>query len=201
MVSSLSRVRNNNNSTIWRGSVLTGEEPSTPLCELKHALFQAGGPTQSQPSRPTSSRHHIPMEHRLRRQRLLLNPDTNAGKEKTNKEKLFSKKKKEKRKRKRKKRRTRSKKKKRKRKENRKRGLKEVVPPETGRKLNMRREIVPKLRPQKNQILSSRQKKKKTKKEKEQEKQRNRKRNSNRNRKNMRENDRKRQTNQEKKRK
>ena len=38
---------NNNNNTIWGGSVLTGEEPPPPL---------AGGPTQSQLSRPLSSR-------------------------------------------------------------------------------------------------------------------------------------------------
>ena len=60
----------NNNNTIWGGSVLT----------LKHALPQAGGPTQSQLSRPKASGHHISMEHRLRRKHLLLNPDTNARK-------------------------------------------------------------------------------------------------------------------------
>ena len=58
---------NNNNNTIWRGSVLTGEEPPPHSGELKHALPQAGGPTQSQLSRPVSSGHHISMEHRLRR--------------------------------------------------------------------------------------------------------------------------------------
>ena len=57
---------NNNNNTIWRGSVLTGEEPPPHSGELKRALAQAGGPTQSQLSRPVSSRHHISVEHRLR---------------------------------------------------------------------------------------------------------------------------------------
>ena len=67
---------NNNNNTIWGGSVLTGEEPPLHSGELKHALLQAGGPTQSQLSRPMSSGHHISMEHRLRRKHL--NSDTNA---------------------------------------------------------------------------------------------------------------------------
>ena len=72
------RVRNNNNNnTIWRGSVFTGEEPPPHSGELKHALPQAGGPTQSQPSRPMSSGHHISMEHRLRRKQL--NSDANAS--------------------------------------------------------------------------------------------------------------------------
>ena len=35
-------------NTIWGGSVLTGEEPPPHSGELKHALPQAGGPTQSQ---------------------------------------------------------------------------------------------------------------------------------------------------------
>ena len=73
----LIRVRNNNNNTIWGGSVLTGEEPPPHSGELKHALPQAGGPTQSQLSRPMSSGHHISMEHRLRRKQL--NSDTNAS--------------------------------------------------------------------------------------------------------------------------
>ena len=63
------RVENNddnNNNTIWGGSVLTGEEHP-----------QAGGPTQSQLSRPMSSGHHISMEHRLRRKQP--NSDTNAS--------------------------------------------------------------------------------------------------------------------------
>ena len=76
---------NNNNNTIWGGSVSSGEEPPRYSGELKHALSQAGGPTQSQLSRPMSSRHHISMEHRPLRKRLLLNPDTNAGKEKLKK--------------------------------------------------------------------------------------------------------------------
>ena len=42
---------NINNDTIWRGSVLTGEEPPPHSGELKHALSQGGGPTQSQLSR------------------------------------------------------------------------------------------------------------------------------------------------------
>ena len=68
---------NNNNNTIWGGSVLTGEEPPPHSGELQHALSQAGGPTQSQLSRPVSSGHHISMEHRLRRKQL--NSDTNAS--------------------------------------------------------------------------------------------------------------------------
>ena len=66
-------VRNNNN-TIWGGSVLTGEEPPRHSGELKHALSQARGPTQSQLSRPMSSGHHISMEHRLRRKQLNSDP-------------------------------------------------------------------------------------------------------------------------------
>ena len=77
-------LNNNNNNTIWGGSVLTGEEPPPHAGELKHALFQAGGPTQSQLSRPVSSRRHISMEHRLRRKQL--NSDTNASKKKYLKE-------------------------------------------------------------------------------------------------------------------
>ena len=69
-------VGNNNNNTIWKGSVFTGEEHPHHSGELKHALPQAGGPTQSQLSRPMSSGHHISMEHRLRRKQL--NSDTNA---------------------------------------------------------------------------------------------------------------------------
>ena len=68
---------NNNNNTIWGGSVLTGEEPPPHSGELKHALPQAGGPTQSQLSRPMPSGHHSSMEHRLRRKQL--NSDTNAS--------------------------------------------------------------------------------------------------------------------------
>ena len=69
--------RNNNNNSIWRVSVIRGEEPPPHSGELKHALTQAGGPTQSQLSRPMSSGHHISMEHRLRRKQL--NSDTNAS--------------------------------------------------------------------------------------------------------------------------
>ena len=50
-----------------RGPVLTVEEPPLHSGELNHALSQAGGPTQSQLSRPMSSGNHISMEHRLRR--------------------------------------------------------------------------------------------------------------------------------------
>ena len=65
---STSRVpEHNNNNTIWRGSVLTGEEPPPHAGELNHALSQVGGPTQSQLSRLMSSRHRISMEHRLRK--------------------------------------------------------------------------------------------------------------------------------------
>ena len=75
---------NNINNPIWGGSVLTGEEPPPHSGELKHALSQVGGPTQSQRSRPMSSGHHISMEHRLRRKQL--NSDTNATKKKYLKE-------------------------------------------------------------------------------------------------------------------
>ena len=74
--STIQQFNNNNNNTIWGGSVLTGEPPPHSG-ELKHALLQAGGPTQSQLSRPMSSGHHISMEHRLRRKQL--NSDTNAS--------------------------------------------------------------------------------------------------------------------------
>ena len=53
---------NNNNNTIW--GVEACSHPSRV-------------PTQSQPSRPMSSGHHISMEHRLRRKQL--NSDTNAS--------------------------------------------------------------------------------------------------------------------------
>ena len=72
----------NNNNTIWRGSVLTGEEPPPHSGELKHAL---------QLSRLLSSRHHISTEHRLRRKHLLLHPYTNARKEKEEKKRKRSK--------------------------------------------------------------------------------------------------------------
>ena len=71
---------NNNNNTIWVGSVLIGEEPPPHSGELKHALPQEGGPTQSQLSRPMSSGHYISMEHRLRRKQS--NSDTNASNKK-----------------------------------------------------------------------------------------------------------------------
>ena len=67
----------NNNNNIWGGSVLAGEAPPPHSGELNHALSQAGGPTQSQLSRPVSSGHRISMEHRLRRNQL--NSDTNAS--------------------------------------------------------------------------------------------------------------------------
>ena len=72
---------NNNKNTIWRGSVLTGEELPPHSGELSHALTQVGGPTQSQLSRPKSSRHHISMEHRQRRKHQELNSDTGASNE------------------------------------------------------------------------------------------------------------------------
>ena len=85
---------NNDNNTIWGGSVLTGEEPPLHSGELKHALLHAGGPTQSQLSRLMSSGHHISKEHRPRRKQL--NSDTNASKKniwkkykKKEKKKLF----------------------------------------------------------------------------------------------------------------
>ena len=76
---------NNNNNTIWRRSVLGGEEPPRHSAELNHAPSHAGGPTQSQLSRPRSG-HHISMEHQLRRKHLLLNSDTDASNEKCLKE-------------------------------------------------------------------------------------------------------------------
>ena len=69
-------LRNNNNNPIWRGSTLTGEEPSTPLW---------GGEACSPPSRrpnpipavpPYVVRTHISMEHRLRKKHLQLNAET-----------------------------------------------------------------------------------------------------------------------------
>ena len=72
---------NNNNNTIWGGSVLTSEEPPLHSGELKHALTQAGGPTQSQLSRPMSSGHHISMEHLLWRKHQWLNCDIHASNE------------------------------------------------------------------------------------------------------------------------
>ena len=57
---------------------------------------QAGGPTQSQLSSPVSSRHRMSMEHRLQWKHLLVNPDTNATKEKQIKKNILKKKKKKK---------------------------------------------------------------------------------------------------------
>ena len=54
-----------------------GEEPPPHSGELNHALTRAGGPTQSQLSRPVSSGHHISMEHHPRKKHL--NSDTNAS--------------------------------------------------------------------------------------------------------------------------
>ena len=69
---------NNNNTTIWRGSVLTGEEPPRHSWELNHALSPSRWPNPIPAFRPMSSRHHISMEHRLRRKHLMLNPNTKA---------------------------------------------------------------------------------------------------------------------------
>ena len=58
----------NHNKKIQSGdTVLTGEEPPLHSGELKHALSQVGGPTQSQLSRPVSLGHHTSMGHQLRR--------------------------------------------------------------------------------------------------------------------------------------
>ena len=81
---SLTSDTNNHKEPQTQRSVLTGEEPPPHSGELKHSLTQAGGPTQSQLSRPMSSGHHISMEHRLRRKQL--NSDTNASKKKYLKE-------------------------------------------------------------------------------------------------------------------
>ena len=141
---------NNNNNTIWRGSVLTGEEPPPHSGELKHALTQAGGPSQL--SRPMSSGHHISMEHRLRRKHLFVKTLIQMlEKKETNKEKHFF---------------ERKRKRKRRKKGREKRGkdASKVVVPETGRKIEffqkeILREMVTKLRPKKNQILNTQQRK------------------------------------------
>ena len=70
-----------NNNPIWENSVLTSEVLPPHSEKLNHALSQVGGPTQSQLSRPMSSRHHISMEHRLRRKHPELNSDTDASNE------------------------------------------------------------------------------------------------------------------------
>ena len=44
-------------------------------------LSHVGGPTQSQPSRPMSSGHHISMERQLWKKHQKLNSDTNASNE------------------------------------------------------------------------------------------------------------------------
>ena len=67
--------------TIWGGSVSTGEESPPHSEELKHALLQAGGPTQSQLNRPMSSGHHTSVEHRLRRKHLQVNFYSDASNE------------------------------------------------------------------------------------------------------------------------
>ena len=67
---------NHSKTTIIQSGEAPFQQPHSG--ELKHALHQAAGPTQSQLSRPMSSGHHISMEHRLRRKHLLLNPNTNA---------------------------------------------------------------------------------------------------------------------------
>ena len=87
------------NSTNCKCSVLTGEEPPPHSGKLNHALSPESGPTQPQPARPMSSRHHISMEHRLRWKHLLLNPIAHASTSmylKEKKKKKKNKKKKEK---------------------------------------------------------------------------------------------------------
>ena len=160
----LNSVPNNNNNTIWGGSVFTGEEPPPHTGELNHALSQAGAPTQSQLSRPTSSGHHISTERRQRRKQL--NSDTNARKQKIKKN-IFLKKKGKKR---RNKIREKEEEKEKRGKKGRKRKGKEPskgYPPEMGRKIeffskNCQEKIVTKLRhPKKNHILSTQQRKRK----------------------------------------
>ena len=75
-------INTDNNGPIWEGSVLTGEEPLPRCCgELNHALSQAGGPAQSQQSRPASFGHYISREHRLRKRHQKVNSDTDASNE------------------------------------------------------------------------------------------------------------------------
>ena len=66
----IAKVSPSNNN--YSFSISTGHKPPCHSGELKHALTQAGGPTQSQLSRSMSSRHHIFMEHRQRRKQLNL---------------------------------------------------------------------------------------------------------------------------------
>ena len=56
-----------NSNPIWEELRSIRRGASTPLWELKHALSEAGGPTQSQQSRLVSPGHHISVEHRTRR--------------------------------------------------------------------------------------------------------------------------------------
>ena len=51
---------------------------STPLWGVQSCSPKAGGPTQSQLSRPMSSGHHISMEHRLRRKQLISDTDASC---------------------------------------------------------------------------------------------------------------------------
>ena len=168
---------NNNNDTIWGGSVLTGEEPPPHSGELKHALPQAGGPTQSHPSRPVSSGHHISMEYRLRRRHLLLNPGTNARKEKQTRKTL----KKEKKKRKKRRTRTKKKSKENKTEEKREEQKNEKRPQRGGSALQFEQlnfcwkccQIIQHLRLPKNQILKTKTKRKKKKRERQTKKRKN----------------------------
>ena len=68
---------NNNNNTIWGGSVFNRRGASTPLWGVEACSPPSRRPTQSQLSRPLSSGHHISMEHRLRRKQW--NSDTHAS--------------------------------------------------------------------------------------------------------------------------
>ena len=72
--------------------IQSGEEPPPRSGQLNHALSQVGGPTQSQLSRPMSSRHRISMEHRLWRKHLLLNPKITKARSKEEKRNTFLKK-------------------------------------------------------------------------------------------------------------
>ena len=77
------------------------QQASTPLWGVESYSLPSwwpkpiDGPTQSQLSRPMSSRHHTSVEHRLRRKHLQLNSDSDASngtfceRETKNKKKLF----------------------------------------------------------------------------------------------------------------